>query len=109
MRVQRKRLGGAVGQEAQCVDGEVVREETIMKAPECSTETRAFCLVFFFALFVCCVFLSVMLRSPPCWHRLSRLSRSCRGEAELTPTSFACKNPLSEFGGVCIIFFYLQR
>lgn len=90
---------GAMGQEAQCVDGEVVRGETIMKACECSTETRDFCLVFFFAFF----FLSVMLHSPPCWHRFSR---SCRGEAELTPTSFVCKNPLSEFG-MGALFFYL--
>lgn len=68
----------------------MVREETIMKAPECPIETRGFC-------FVCLLcFLLVMLHNPPCWHRLSR---SCRGEAQLTPTSFACKNPLSEFGG----------
>lgn len=56
VRVQKKPLRDVVGQETQCVDGEVVREETIMKAPECPTETRGFCLVFFFALFVCCVF-----------------------------------------------------
>lgn len=54
---------GAVGQEAQCVDGEVVRKETIMKACECSTETRGFCLVFFSALFVCCGFFFFFLVS----------------------------------------------